>query len=147
MRPSIRTLFFVPALTLAVGALSVLAVARLAGLGLEPVRLALEHRSVEEEVQGAGRRSEAKRQFTRALLEGRLTLAQAAARFRDMDADLPEEARRWRPPWYTEEEWSYRQVVSFVRAELAARRRPPAEAEAWVSRLEAELEEHLRHDR
>jgi hypothetical protein len=54
--------------------------------------------------------------------------------------------RRWRPPWYTEEEWPYRQVISAVHTEFAHWRRAPAQAEAWVARLEAELREHLRRD-
>jgi serine/threonine protein kinase len=87
------------------------------------------------------RRNEAKRQVADALLGGRLTLRQAAARFRDIDADVSAKARRWRPPEYTEEEWTYRQVISYVDAELAGPRRTPALAQEWVARLEAELRE------
>ena len=83
--------------------------------------------------------------MTFALLDGRLTLRQAAAQFRDIDADLPDKARRWRPPEYTEEEWLYRRVIASVHTEFAHRRRAPAQAEEWVCRLEAELREHLRH--
>jgi hypothetical protein len=81
---------------------------------------------------------------TFALLDGRLTLRQAAAQFRDIDADLPDTARRWRPSEYTAEEWPYRQVISYVHTELVAHRRAPAQAHEWVARLEAELREHLR---
>jgi hypothetical protein len=92
------------------------------------------------------RRWEARRQAAWALLDGRLTLRQAAARFRDIDAELPYEARGRRPPQYTEEEWPYRQVLSYVHTELVARRGAPAQAEAWVARLEAEMRGHLRGD-
>jgi hypothetical protein len=92
------------------------------------------------------RRWEARRQAAWALLDGRLTFRQAAARFRDIDAELPDEARRRRPPQYTEEEWPYRQVLSYVHTELVTRRGAPAEAEAWVARLEAELREYLRQN-
>jgi hypothetical protein len=71
-------------------------------------------------------------------------LRQAAAHFRDIDAELPDEARRrWRPPQYTEEEWPYRQVLNAVHVEFAANRRAPAQAKEWVARLEPELREHL----
>ena len=63
------------------------------------------------------RRWEARRQAAWALLDGRLTFRQAAARFRDIDAELPYEARGRRPPQYSEEEWPYRQVISYVRAD------------------------------
>jgi hypothetical protein len=72
------------------------------------------------EVRWAGRRYEAKRQVTLALLDGRLTLRQAAAQFRDIDADLPDKTRGWRPSEYTAEEWPYRQVIAYVRAEFVA---------------------------
>jgi len=58
----------------------------------------------------------------------------------------PDKVRRWRPPEYTEEEWPYRQVISYVRVELATHRGAPTQAQEWASRLEAELREHLRHD-
>jgi hypothetical protein len=91
------------------------------------------------EIRWAVRRREAKRQVTCALIDGRLTLRQAAAQFRDLDADSPDKARHWRPPEYTEEEWPYRQVIAYVRAEFEANRRAPAQAQEWVARLEAEL--------
>jgi hypothetical protein len=90
------------------------------------------------------RRWEARRQVAWTLLDGRLTFRQAAARFRDIDAELPSEARGRRPPQYSEEEWPYRQVLSYVHTELVAHRGAPAQAEAWVARLEAELREDLR---
>jgi hypothetical protein len=92
-----------------------------------------------DEIRWTVRRHEAKRQVTCALLDGRLTLRQAAAQFRDLDADLPDKARRWRPSKYSEEEWPSRQVMAYVQAEFEANRRAPARAQEWVARLEAEL--------
>jgi hypothetical protein len=105
----------------------------------EPWPLMLLDPDADGEVRWAGRRHEAKRQVTLALIDGRLTLRQAAAQFRDIDADSPDTARRWRPSEYTAEEWPYRRVIAYVRAEFEATRRAPAQAEAWVARLEAEL--------
>ena len=98
--------------------------------------------SVEEEIQQAERRWEAKRQVTCELLDGGLTLRQAAARFRAIDVDVPFKARAQRPPGYTEEEWACRQVIAFVEGELAGIRQAPAQAKEWVTRLEAELRGH-----
>jgi hypothetical protein len=92
-----------------------------------------------EEIRWAEQRWEAKRHVTWALLDGRLTLRQAAARFRDIDTDWPARPPLRRPPRYTEEEWACEQVIIFVHAELALRRRAPAQARTWVCRLEAEL--------
>jgi hypothetical protein len=140
-------------LTLAAGALSLLALAGLGGPDpqrfREPWPLWALDASGDEESRQADQRSQArrcgqaKRQVAQALLDGRLTLPQAVARFRDIDADLPDEARGWRPAEWTEEEWPYRQVLSFVQAELVLHRGTPAQAE-WVTRLEAELREHRR---
>jgi hypothetical protein len=79
------------------------------------------------------------------LIDGRLTLPQAVAQFRDIDAEVSDKARHWRLPLYTEEEWPYRLVISYVQTELAGVRRAPEQAQEWVARLEAELREHLRH--
>src|SRR5262245_55968683 len=62
----------------------------------EPWPLLVLNPSGEEESRQADRRAEArrrwqaKRQVARALLDGGLTLPQAAARYRDIDADLPD---------------------------------------------------------
>jgi hypothetical protein len=142
MRPSFRTLLCLPLLAWAVGAF-LLARAGLAGLDpdtlTEPWPLSALDQDHGEEIGRAHQRWEAKRQVTCALLDGRLTLRQAAAQFRDIDADLPDTARGSRPSEYTAEEWPYRQVIAYVQAEFEATRRAPAQAEAWVARLEAEL--------
>jgi hypothetical protein len=129
-------------IALAAGALYPLARADLAPLDPEalpePWPLTAPGPDADEEIRWAGRRSEAKWQVTAARLDGRRSLRQAATPFRDLDADWPDTARRGRPPWETEEEWPYRQVLAFVQAEWAIERRAPAPAPAWVARLEAE---------
>jgi hypothetical protein len=149
MPPRFRTFLFLSPLALAAGALYLLTRAALAQpdpeLFTEPSLLTALDPSAGEEVRRADRRLEAKRQVTCALIDGRLTFQQAAAQFQAINAGVGDQARRWRLPEYTEEEWPYRQVISAVRAELATNRGAPAQAEAWVARLEAELREHLRH--
>jgi hypothetical protein len=148
MRPSFCALLCLPPLALA-AIVYLLVRADRTGVNHEliadPWPLAAPDPSSGEEVRRADRRSEAKWQVARDLIDGRLTLRQAGARFRDIDADLPNEARSWRSPRYTEEEWPYRQVISYVDAELKWHRRAPAQAVEWVTRLEAELREQLRH--
>jgi hypothetical protein len=149
MRPSFRRFLCWAPLTLAAATLYLLAHAGLGQLYLRPLKgprpPTAPDRIREEEIRWADRRWEAKRQVTGALLDGRLTLRQAAARFRAIDADLPLKARAQRPPEYTEEEWACRQVIAFVEGELAGLRQAPAQAREWGDRLEAELQEHLRH--
>jgi hypothetical protein len=148
MRPSFRTFLYLTPLALA-AALYLLARADRARLDHGPLTeswpLAAFEPSFEEGVLRADRRSEAKQQVTDALIEGRLTLRQAAARFRDIDADLPPTGQPPRPPGYSEEEWSCRQVITYVEGEFVVNRRAPALAQEWVARLEAELREQLRH--
>jgi hypothetical protein len=136
-------------LALAAGVLSLLA---RAGLGwpdqqrlTESWLLAALDQSIDEEVAKTRRCLEAKRQVARALIDGRLTPQQAAAQVRNLNADLPDKVRRWRPPEYTEEEWTYRQVIDYVHLELTAAQRVPAQAQEWVSRLEAEFREYRRN--
>jgi hypothetical protein len=103
MRLTLRTFLCLSPLPLAAGALYLLARADPTPLDPEaltaPWLLAELEPSLEEGVLRADRRSEARRQVTLALIDGRLTLTQAAAHFRDIDAELPDETRRrWRPP-------------------------------------------------
>jgi hypothetical protein len=80
-----------------------------------------------------------------AVIEGRMTLLEAAAAVRDIRADEPPKVRavaRRDSEAATEEEWFCRLVIRFVKEVLEDRR--PAEARAWVKRLEAELEQRLR---
>jgi hypothetical protein len=147
MRPNVRTLLWLSPLVLAAGALCLLQGVNLRcsghqGLSESWPLMALDQ-SLEELTQLAARRSAAKRQVILALLDGQLTLRQAAAQFQDIDATRPAGAPTWRSPQYTEEEWPYRQVLNAVHVELANIRREPARADEWVARLEGELAEHL----
>jgi hypothetical protein len=149
MPPIFRTFLFLSPLALAAGAVFLLTRANLARpdpeLFTDSWPLAAGDESPVKQTRWADQRWEAKQRIAFALLDGRLTLLQAAAQFRDINAGLPDGPRRLPPPQYTEEEWVCRQVISYIDAELRFHRRAPAQAEEWVSRLEAELREHLRH--
>jgi hypothetical protein len=144
MRRRFRT--FLCLLPLALGAATVYLLARcdLAGLDPEsptdPWPLTALDQDDGDEIAKAYRRGEAKQQVVGALLDGRLTLQQAACRFRDIDSDWPAQVRGSRPPYCaTEEEWACQQVIIYVHVEFAIKRRAPAQAAEWVCRLEAEL--------
>jgi hypothetical protein len=148
MRPRLGTFLFLFPLALAAGALCLLARAGVTGLDQGPLTdlwsLTAQDQRLDEEVRWTDRRREAKQEVLAALLDGRLTLLQAATRFRAIDIDLRGKVRRWHPPEYSEEEWACRQVIAFAQVELAEHRRAPAQAEEWVRRLEVELREHRR---
>jgi hypothetical protein len=89
------------------------------------------------ECQAAWRRNEAKNKVAREAAEGRLTLLEAAARFRDLDADAPEAYRRgWRflAEGSSDEERYCRQVLGYAERALHGR---PGQAAA-LRRLEAQ---------
>jgi hypothetical protein len=89
------------------------------------------------------RRREAKESVVAQVIAGRLTLLKAAARFRDLNADLPQ-VSHWlelRYPGVPYELALCRQIIDNVRDEL--RQHAPDQEDAIVSRLEAELAEHL----
>jgi hypothetical protein len=91
------------------------------------------------------RRLVAKEDTLQELLDGRLTLWQAAARFRDLDATAPVSARREaerRFPDISEEERSCRLVIAWS-AEWEERQ--PGGGTGVARRLTAELEDALRH--
>jgi len=95
-------------------------------------------RQLDEQVRAAWRRIAAKDEVAREAAEGRLTLFEAAARFRDLDADAPEAYRRgWRcgREGASDEERYCRQVLG--RAAVAAHGRPGQAAA--LRRLEAQL--------
>ncbi|HEX5269789.1 MAG TPA: hypothetical protein VFW33_04840 [Gemmataceae bacterium] len=91
-------------------------------------------------------RREAKERATQELLAGRLSLAQAAARFREADALPGGCPRRCRAPGRTEEERSCREVIGWAVA-AAERAGGPGIGRAIRRRLEAELNAHLAHGR
>jgi hypothetical protein len=92
------------------------------------------------------RRIDLKEQLAGEVIDGRLGLLGAAARFRDLTpATSP--ARHYLRFVYEgadDDERFCRAVIAWVRRLLKERR--PAEAERGVARLEAELEEHVRRD-
>ncbi len=89
-------------------------------------------------------RLDRRRQVVRELIEGRLSLAEAADRFRELNVCL---GNRWAPcllyyPGRTEEERVCHQVIQWVRAEEKSQ--PDAHEEATSVRLEEELATLLR---
>ena len=151
MRPNVRTLLWLSPLVLAAGALCLLEGVHLGCAGhqglSEPWPLMALDQGTGDEIEWLGRRMEVKRQVTRALIDGRLTFRQAAARFREINASLGGKVRCARSPESTAEEWPYRQVISYVHNEFATLRGTPARAEEWVRRLEGELAAHLHRGR
>lgn len=81
------------------------------------------------------------------LLCGRIGLLEAAARYRDLNASVPDNGRDQFPafPGASDEERCCRQVIQRVGARL--RRDSPAEARRVTDALEAELNDHLRKSR
>jgi hypothetical protein len=102
----------------------------------------------EEDFSAADRRGDAKHEVALELVAGHLTLLEAAARFRTINAGHPhgEKFSHCSFPGGTYEEWLCRQVISYVHSEFLIRRKAPAQAAAWEARLEAELRECLRRD-
>jgi hypothetical protein len=102
-------------------------------------------RAVQNLCEALDRRSAEKRALASAVIEGRLPLLQAAARFRDLNAQppaFPWEAFRQAYAGDSDDERHGREVLQFVR--LEARQRPGADS-AMVGRLEAERQGLLEH--
>lgn len=96
-------------------------------------------------------RIQLKRHLARELAQGRLTLLEAAARFRDLSRGLPEEARAYfrdTYPGHSDAERYCRQVIRCVEGEIDRiveedlHLRHP-EADAILARLRHDLEQHL----
>ena len=94
-------------------------------------------------VESNHRRIQAKHEVVCELLAGCVTLPEAAARFRDLDAGLPEIRDRLvqQYPGMPYEVALCRQVIEYARGEL--RLRAPEQVESVVARLEAELQARL----
>ncbi len=131
------------------GALLLIAGPALEGLDGAADRAALEREQRRgerlESLQEAMRRSRAgKRQIVRELRAGRLSLAEAAARFRALDRFMPDAlysfTLRQGFPGRSDEERLCRKLIDFLRVEEADQ----AGTARLVGRLEAELAEHLR---
>jgi hypothetical protein len=89
------------------------------------------------------RHTQAKRAVVTELLADRLTLMEAAARFRELDADMPETRDRLLQayPGVPYEVVLCRQVIGHARGELEVR--APEQVKRVVARLEAELQAYL----
>jgi hypothetical protein len=89
------------------------------------------------------RHTQAKRAVVTELLADRLTLMEAAARFRELDAGMPETRDRLLQayPGVSYEEALCRQVIELARGELEVR--APEQVKRVVARLEAELQAFL----
>jgi hypothetical protein len=95
---------------------------------------------------GWKQRGEARDEVVRDLQARRITLLEAAARFRQLDHTKPDfnwEAFRQCHPGRCDDERHCRHVIAWAKSALSTR---PSEAAELVARLEAELQEHLRRD-
>jgi hypothetical protein len=104
-------------------------------------RLAREVLPPDPDVAAIQRSVEEKDEIAQAIIDGRMTLVKAAARFRAINASRP-------PAWpdrldlypgQTDEERVCRQVIRYVESNLADR----PDASAILARLESELQAHL----
>jgi hypothetical protein len=116
-------------------------------LGLDMQRGEADAADMDRQSEETVRRLTAKGEAVQEVLDGRLTLWQAAARFRDLDATARASARRQarrRFPGLSEDERSCRQVIAWA-AEADEKR--PGGGTGLARRLTAELEDALRHGR
>src|SRR5262249_33796987 len=101
---------------------------------------------LEDQLADAVRRSEATEAAVKEVIAGRLTLREAAARFRALAKENPDfqwETFRRTYPGASDEERHCRQVIDAAQKALGYE---PDEAAEVVTRLEAELREHLERD-
>jgi len=102
-----------------------------------------EGQQLDDQLKRSIPRHEAKGMIVAEVIAGRCTLLEAAARFRDLNATWPK-AGHWleqRFPGVSYELALCRQIIDDVRDEL--RHRAPDRVESVVSRLQAELADHL----
>jgi hypothetical protein len=102
-----------------------------------------ESQELDKQLQVVLSRIEARRQVISSLLAGQMTLAEAVARFKELDAARSANEKEWLRRAYgavSDEECCYRQVLRNVASQLRARPQQASEIEA---RLRAELEARL----
>jgi hypothetical protein len=95
---------------------------------------------LETRLVGLLQRSAGKWQAVEGLVEGRMSLLEAAARFRDLDRQPPDfhwDAFRNSMPGDSDDERHCREVIGFIETRL-----PPRERTDLIARLEAELQAH-----
>jgi hypothetical protein len=98
--------------------------------------------ALDSEVGEAFQRVQAKQRVKADLIAGRITLFEAAARYRDLSAGQANYLRLLRAyyPGRSDEERLCRSVIDHVRHVLIGQRKEPDE---FIASLEAELHEHL----
>jgi hypothetical protein len=116
----------------------------------QPSLMAQVHTSIEQsheldaQIEESLQRCKAKENSARALIAGQLTLLEAAARFRTVNASWPK-ARTFLQHAYAGLPYEHalcRQIIAYAEAEL--RHQGSAQKDSVLHRLEAELAEHLR---
>ena len=103
-----------------------------------------ESRELDAQIEESIQRCKAKEDVVRDVIAGELTLLQAAARFRDVNASWPK-ARAVVQQAYAGLPYEHalcRQVIAYAEAEL--RHQGSVQKDSVLDRLEAELAEHLR---
>ena len=109
------------------------------------VQISIEQgRELDAQIEESLQRCKAKEDLVRAMIAGELTLLQAAARFRDVNASWPK-ARAVVQQAYAGLPYEHalcRQIIAYAEAEL--RDQGSAQKDSVLHRLEAELAEHLR---
>jgi hypothetical protein len=106
-----------------------------------------EGRQLDDQLGELMKRHEANQTIVAEVIAGRCTLLEAAAKFQDLNTRWPM-ARHWleqRFPGVSYELALCRQIIEDARDELL--RRAPDEVESVVSRLQAELADHLHRHR
>jgi hypothetical protein len=118
---------------------------KLPDLGVQLQRDEAYGTELDREAEEALRRVAAKEETVRGVVEGRLTLGQAAARFRALDAGAPPSTRQVlaeRFPAVPEDERCCREVIAWVAADEEKR---PDGGPGLARRLAAELDDAVRH--
>ena len=109
------------------------------------VRTAIEQScKLDAQIEESLQRCKAKEDLVRAVIAGELTLLEAAARFRDVNASWPK-ARTFLQQAYAGLPYEHalcRQIIAYAEAEL--RDQGSDQKDRVLHRLEAELAEHLR---
>ena len=104
-----------------------------------------ESRELDAQIEESIQRCKAKEDVVRDVIAGELTLLQAAARFRDVNASWPK-ARTFLQQAYAGLPYEHalcRQIIVYAEAELR-HQGSSAQKDSVLHRLEAELAEHLR---
>jgi hypothetical protein len=103
----------------------------------------IEGQELDDQVRRVRRRCDAKDAVVADVINGRLTLLEAAARFRTLDASNPR-AAYWLAHHYRDQQYELALCHSIIhRVKLELRSRGSGLEDATVTRLKSELAEHL----